>query len=182
MNRILLILLVAISGCGNKNQYDPARYYDAQRQDLLLTQIVTYIFEAPPLTSMKDRFKPEHSSFYSSKTRFFTLEKLYKAPDGTHYFYLIRPAPHPTEKRGVGGYFKVDDKFSLYDFREVFVTPMLPEADVKGRCSFLFDEMVKGTIEQYLLMPSYVQWPNEISYYDSTTFEWRLKPGINSVQ
>ena len=66
--------------------------------------------------------------------------------------------------------------FQLTGFCEVFVTPILPEADVKGRCAFLFDEMVKGNIDQFLTMESYVQWPNPVSYYDTITYEWKLKP------
>ena len=96
--------------------------------------------------------------------------------NGTHYFYLVRPAPNPKEKRGVGGHFKMGKDFQLTDFCEMVVTPVLPEEEVKGRCAFLFDEMVKGSLDKYLLMESCVQWPNPVSYYDTITYDWKLKP------
>ncbi len=159
-----------------------ARYYDAKEQDQLLTSIITYIFDAPPLTMMKDRFKPEHHNYYSFLTSRFSIEKYFVADDGTHYFYVVRPAPSPKEKRGVGGHFKMKDDFQLTDFREVFVTPILTEEDVKGRCAFLFDEMVKGNVGKFLSMESYVQWPNPVSYYDSITYEWKLKPDFEHAK
>jgi hypothetical protein len=81
------------------------------------------------------------------------------------------------EKRGVGGYFKMDKNYKLKGLREVFVTPILTEAEVKGRCAFLFDEMVNHNIDKFISMETYVQWPNKISYYDTITYEWKTKPG-----
>lgn len=175
MKKVLIVILI-LAGCTSKDKYDVTRYYDAKQQNQVLTSLVTFIFDAPPLTPMSDRFKPEHRNFYSFTASRFSIEKYFIAEDGTHYFYVIRPAPSPQEKRGVGGHFRMKDGYQLTEFSEVFVTPILPEADVKGRCAFLFDEMVKGTIDKYLTMESYVQWPNPASYYDSTTYEWKLKP------
>jgi hypothetical protein len=64
--------------------------------------------------------------------------------------------------------------------REVFVTTAQPEKDIKEKSAFLFDEMVKGDITKYLSMTTYVQWPNEASYYDTLTYEWKLKPELES--
>jgi len=27
-------------------------------------------------------------------------------------------------------------------------------------------------------METYIQWPNEISYYDSIAYEWKMKAGM----
>ncbi|MBI1766923.1 MAG: hypothetical protein HYR67_00950 [Bacteroidetes bacterium] len=174
---IIVISLLAVAGCSTKQKYDIAKYYDLYQQDSVLTSTVTYLFTAPPYTQMKDRFKDEHRAFYSNLTQKFSFLKYYIAEDGTHYFYIMRPSPRASEKRGVGGYFKMDKNFKLKGFREVFVTPILPEADVKGRCSFLFDEMVNHNIDKFFSMETYVQWPNKISYYDTITYEWKTIPG-----
>lgn len=176
MKKIITIsFLVFLASCSSKDKYDVARYYNVKEQDELLTSIVTYIYTAPTYVTMKDRFLPKHRNYYSFLASKFSIEKYFIADDGTHYFYLIRPAPQ-NEKRGVGGHFKMGKEFQLIEFREVFVTPALPETEVKDRCSFLFDEMVKNSIDKYLVMESYVQWPNPVSYYDTTTYEWKLKP------
>ena len=72
--------------------------------------------------------------------------------------------------------------FQLTDFIEVFVTSILSEADVRGRSVFLFDEMVKGDIKKYFEMESYIQWPNPVSYYDTVTYEWKLKPDLEIMK
>lgn len=172
------IAALVLSACSvrEKDKYDVAGYYDLPRRDSLLVSIVTYIFEAPPYTPMKDRFQDKHRPFYSKASAQFSIDKYYIADDSTYYFYIIRPGGKPSEKRGAGGYFKMDKHFKLKDFHEVFVTPVLPEADVKGRCAFLFDEMVNHNIGKFLTMKTYVQWPNKVSYYDTITYEWKLIP------
>src|SRR5207245_2883580 len=117
--------------------------------------------------------------FYNFSSAKFSIDKYYVAPDGTHYFYVIRPAPRTTEKRGVGGYFKLNDNYQLTGFREVFVTQIMTEDDIKTKCAFLFDEMVKGNINKYLDMGSYIQWPNKISQYDTVAYEWKMAPDLN---
>jgi hypothetical protein len=176
MKALTPLLIILFAACTSKPKYDPSKYYDLDEQSAVLTSIVSYVFEAPPYVVMKDRFKQEHRAFYKTKAQFFTLEKLFKAEDGKVYFYITRPSPNPKDKRGVGGYFKSNKDYVFSEFRELFVTPILPTEDVKGRCGFLFDEMVKGNLKQYEKMSSYIQWPNEISYYDTLTYEWKIIP------
>ena len=173
----VIIVFAVFASCSTKDKYDIARYYDLHQQDSVLTSVVTYLFAAPPYTQMKDRFKPEHREFYSTVAQKFSILKYYVAKNGTHYFYILRPSSHISEKRGVGGYFKMDKNFQLKDFHEVFVTPTLSEGDIKDRCAFLFDEMVKGRIDKFIPMETYVQWPNKVSYYDTITYEWKTIPG-----
>ncbi len=168
-------IAIILLGCSSGDPYDVNRYYDVKEQYAVLTSIVTYLFDAPPYTKMEDRFKPEHRNYYSGISGRFVLWKYFIAKDGTHYFYVIRPSPKSDEKRGVGGHFKMGEHYELREFREEFVTPILPESEVKDRCAFLFDAMVKGELPKYLEMPSYVQWPNPVSYYDTLSYEWKSK-------
>lgn len=178
MKSILILILFSLAiGCSSRDKYDVARYHSKAEQDSVLTSIIAYIYSAPVYTLMKDRLRPEHRTYYSNLIPNFSFYKYYIAGDGTHYFYVIRPGSKIGDHRGVGGYFKMDDHYRLKGFREVFVTPILSEEDLKNRCAFLFDEMVKGTIDPYLKMETYVQWPNEATGYDTVTYEWRLIPG-----
>ena len=162
--------------CSTRDKYDVARYHNPAEQDSVLTSIIAYIYAAPPYTLMKDRFEHRHRPYYSSLTPKFSFHKYFIAEDGTHYFYLIRPASKIGELRAVGGHFKMDSQYLLKGFHEVFVTPILPEEELGNRCAFLFDEMVKGTIDPYLKMKDYVQWPNEVSTYDTVAHEWKFIP------
>lgn len=171
----LFLLFLFFVGCGSKGKYDPGKSFNASEQDSVLASIATYIFDAPPYTSMKDRFKPEHRKYYVEQAPKFSLDQYYVAKNGLNYYYVLRPGPHTGETRGVGGYFKMDDNFHLQNFKEIFVTPLMQTSDAKTKGEFLFDKMVKAEIEEYLKMKSYVQWPNPASEYDTTIYQWSLQ-------
>jgi len=175
MKYIIPFVIVFVISCSGKKSYDVINFYDLKEQDELLTQLVTYLADAPLGVKMTDRFNSKYVNHYSFLASKFSIAKYFIAEDGTHYFYIVRPASKIGEHRGVGGHFKMKDKFHLTDFREEFVTPIMSEEDIKGKSAFLFDEMVKGDLHRYLEMESYVQWPNPISYYDTITYEWKLK-------
>lgn len=168
-----LVLLLVGSSCQQKQEYDPSNYYDLQKQDMILSRIIAHIFTPPLYVSMEDRLKPEHKNYYLSLTPNFKLLSLRVDKDGTHYFLVERPAPG-NGHRVVGGSFKMDGD-ELISFKEKFVTPSLSDSILSVRSNFLFKEWMKGDIDKYLKMPSYVQWPNEGSYYDTITYEWKLK-------
>jgi hypothetical protein len=181
---LILTLGLSIASCSMKNKYDVANYYDASQRDSVQASIIAYIFIAPPYTLMKDRFKPEHRSFYTDlKTlRRFSIDKFYKNEKDINYFLILRPGNRVEERRAVGGYFKLGENYSLEGFREVFVTPILAEQDAKAKGEFLFEKMVKGEVDEFLKMKSYVQWPNEASLYDTTTYEWMLNKKVIDSQ
>lgn len=172
-----IILIVVVFACNTKDKYDINRYYTPKEQDAILTSIIAYIYTAPLYSKMEDRFEPKHRQYYSSLTSKFKIIKYYVADDSTHFFYLLRPSSIASEHRVVAGHFKLKKNFGLKDFREEFVTTVMPESDLTGKSVFLFDEMVKGKITDYLGMETYIQWPNKISYYDTITYEWKLIPG-----
>jgi hypothetical protein len=180
MQKIVSVLFVILvfGGCAKKDPYDISQYYNPKEQDAILTSIINYIFIAPPYTLMKDRFESKHREFYSSSTSKFKIYKYFISADSTHYFYLSRPASIASERRAVGGHFKMNKKFQLSDFREEFVTPTLTEEAIKTKAVFLFDEMVKGNLSNYIGMKDYVQWPGGIYLYDTGIYEWKLKPEV----
>jgi hypothetical protein len=177
MKRFAFLLILALLSCSGKDKYDPARYVKAKERNELLTSIIAYLYVPPQYVSKQDRFKPEHRNFYSALIPKFPLEKLFVADDGTYYYLVIRPANSQgtNEVRGAGGHFKIKQDNTLTDFREVFVTPLMTKEEAQKKASFLFDEMVKGDVQKYLKMQSYVQWPNAISEYDTVSYEWKLK-------
>jgi hypothetical protein len=67
-------------------------------------------------------------------------------------------------------------------FREIFVTPLLLDSVARGRGRFLFDKMVNNDLGEYIKMKTYVQWPNPVSYYDTTTYEWKMDVSLADKQ
>jgi hypothetical protein len=175
VKRSTLILLVLLASCNAKDKYSPATYLNETEQKDALSGIVTYIFSAPPYVSMKDRFKPEYKSYYDSMSqRLFSLDRFYVETNKRRYYLVMRPGTTDNHKRAAGGYYDVDATNNFGNFRETFVTPLLPDSVARERGRFLFDQMVKHDLEKYLKMQTYVQWPNPISYYDSTIYEWKM--------
>lgn len=178
MNKFIIAGLIVLIGCKSKDQYDVSNYYNSDDQKRVLTGIVTYIFEAPPQTLMQDRFQPKHQNYYSFHSNKFAIVKYFISNDSVHYFYVMRPGPKIAERRAVGGHFRMTKDFKITDFREVFVTQLMSEEEVKGKSVFLFDDLVKGDIKKDLVMSSYIQWPNPAAYYDSIKYEWALRPEV----
>ncbi|MFN8342379.1 MAG: hypothetical protein U0V64_11975 [Cyclobacteriaceae bacterium] len=174
----LFCVLTAFFSCTRKSTYTPADLVHKAHADSLLTHIIAHVFTAPPYVSMSDRLKAEHFPYYRSIAFRFELDQLFIDKSGLYYYLVQRPGNKTDERRAVGGTFRLEGQSQLLDFREVFVTPILPFDELQTRSRFLFDEMVKGTIKPYLAMTSYVQWPNAASYYDSVSYEWKLRPEV----
>ena len=168
-----MIVTIALLCCNAKKQYDPSMLYEKDKQEWILSRIAAHIYTAPPYVLMADRLKAEHTDFYLGQTYQFNFLELFADNQGVHYFLVERPAAGKS-RRVVGGSFTIGAE-DLENFREIFVTPPLPDAQLTERSEFLFRKLVTGEIGQYLTMPSYVEWPNEISYYDTVSFEWKLK-------
>ena len=176
MEKLAIVLLITIVSCATPgDKYDPSKYLSNEERKDALSGVVTYIFSAPPYTAMKDRFKPEHKHYYDSMSqRLFSLDRFYVDNNKRRYYLVIRPGNEPNQKRAAGGYYDLDGDSTFTNFRETFVTPLLSDSVARGRGRFLFDQMVKHKLGPYLKMASYVQWPNPVSYYDSTNFEWKM--------
>ncbi len=172
----LLFALVAVA-CSSKKQYDFGGYHTLQEQNQIMTSIIAHIFTPPVYVSKEDRLKPEHRNYYSTLTPKFKMIKYYVSEDGTQFFYLTRPSSIASERRAVAGHFRIKPNYELSDFREEFVTTVMTEEDLTTKSSFLFDEMVNGNLSKYIGMKAYIQWPNDISTYDTVLHEWKIKPG-----
>jgi hypothetical protein len=67
----------------------------------------------------------------------------------------------------------------ITSFEEVFNTPVASLDVLKKRGGELFSKMVRdGNVDEYLRHPDYVEWPNDMTYYDTVRNEWRIKPGV----
>jgi len=106
--------------------------------------------------------------------RLFSLDRFYVDDRKRQYYLVIRPGNRDDQKRAAGGFYDLATDKHFENFRETFVTPLLPDSVARERGRFLFDQMVKGTLSPYLKMQSYVQWPNPASHYDSTSYEWKM--------
>lgn len=172
------VVIAAFTSCAGK--YDVNRYYSVSERDSLLADLVTYIYVKPKYATWQSRFNPEYRTYYVSQLGKFRFERYYIDDRGIHYYYLIRPAHSAKGNiRGVGGRFKMNQSGEIIAFEEVFNTPVAALPELRSRGEELFNRLVKwGNVDDYLKHPDYVEWPDEMTYYDTLQHEWLIRQGI----
>lgn len=173
-NFALLICLSLFFSCKN-DSYQASHYFSEQEKDSLLTNIITYIYIKPTGANNQTKFSTQFRPFYIKSLPSFYLENYYQAPDGTSYFFVIRPVGgSPKFRRGVLGKFQLKEGSLMPTaFEEIVNTPHLDEEVVRERGRFLFRELVKeGNLDKYLTMKHYIEWPDSRLIYDKKVNEW----------
>ena len=173
-----LFCLVFLLSC--KRKYEVKEYYSQAEQDTLLADIITYVYNKPGYSDWQTRFLPKYRKYYVSHLKDFQFHRYFIDENNTHHFYLIRPARGPQGNiRGVGGTFKRDQEGKIYAFKELFNTPIATREQLEIRGAELFKWMiVNGNVNAYLKNPDYIEWPDNMTYYDTIQHEWLVKPGM----
>lgn len=175
---ICIVSLCWILAC--KDKYDADSYFENQSKDSLLADIITYIYVRPQYAEWNTRFDARFRKYYVSQLGKFNFEKYYRDDQGIHYYYIIRPARSSQGNiRGVGGKFTLDENGKINSFKEIFNTPVASLSELQQRGKELFLKMIKdGNVDDYLKHPDYIEWPNDLTYYDTLRHEWLAKPGL----
>lgn len=175
---ILFLISGVISFCSQKRnlvKYDINSYVDQPQQDSILTEIIINIYKVPKGVRKEYKRNPEYRKLYISQIPNFQFLK-YHIVDSSqfHYFYLIRPARNVHgHKRGVAGRFKLEGKYKLTDFEEIFNTPMISEEDIIEKGEYLWNDLMYfGHVDRYFLNKQYIEFPDELTRYDKIKMEW----------
>jgi hypothetical protein len=175
MKKVFLIIIVTIA-CAKSYVFDPAKFFDKEEIDVLMQNIVTYVYKLPPKATLENRFSPIYAAYYkSNSTKFYFDSHFYSEKDNYHYYLIERPAGNDVNyKRTIGGRFKLrKGDFKPYAFEEIFNSPRLPDSVRIERGRFLFKELVKkGNIDEYLKMKHYIEWPDSSLIYNKITNNW----------
>src|SRR5688572_24663711 len=163
-----------------KDKHEVKSYYSQSEKDSLLADIITYVYNKPTYATWENRFESKYRRYYVSRIKDFQFQQYFIDENNTHYFYLIRPARGPQGNiRGVGGSFKIDNDGKISSFREVFNTPIATKERLEVRGAELFKWMtIHGNVNDYLKNPDYIEWPIQMTYYDTIQYEWLVKPGM----
>jgi hypothetical protein len=179
-NKILAFSIAIITLSCTSKKHTTKDYFTENQQDTLVANIITHIYTLAPGATRETKFQPQFKSFYTRNIQKFSLQNYQQAPDGWHYFFMIRPVGASSEyKRGVLGKFKLEPNSLMpEDFEEIANTPHLKEEVLKERGQYLFQELIKnGNLDKQLPMKHYVEWPDEHLAYDKKVHEWKvIKP------
>jgi hypothetical protein len=174
MKKLLLITFISCFSSCKSDSYSFDSYFNKTEQDIILTKIITYIYQKAPNADQKTKFTETFKPFYQKQLVGFKVQNYFIDKDGINYFFLIRPVGNLPFKRGVLGKFKLTKELFPIQFEEIVNTPHLKEQVLKERGRFLFKELVKNkNLDKYLSLKHYVEWPDSKLIYDKSTNEWR---------
>jgi hypothetical protein len=156
------------------HKYHVDRYVSAQDQDMLLTNIVTYMGVKPRNTNYETRLDPVYRKFYAEQAKEYRFFRYFIDDSGTHYFYIIRPARHALgNRRAIGGTFKLGENLELLNYEEKFVTQVLDENFLEDIADDLFIAMINDNLDKHLENRILIEWPDSRLRYDKEKKEWR---------
>lgn len=180
MMKYLAALMILLSACAVKNDYNPDEYFSAQERNMLINRVVRYIAKPPKgATMVMERLDDRYKDYYEEEARKIRLEMVARK-DGYYYFLVSQAAPSIVEKRNAtGGKLKLDDKNTIAEYEEVFRTWKMNPDSLKRRSDFLFRKMVNGeSLANYysnVTGDQYVEFPDDRTYFDASSREWRLR-------
>jgi hypothetical protein len=166
---ILANFIVACSMSGD--DFDINKQLPTEVRDTLLVDIVTLMGVKPRNTDWQSRHDAVHRSFYIRQADDYQIAHYHMAPDGWHYFLMIRPtrSAQPEHRRAIGGRFIPDGNFYPQQYEEIFVTRQMDESRIREISESLFSSMITGNFEK----SEPVEWPDERLKYDRNKKEWR---------
>lgn len=177
---LFLSFLFCISCSSDTNSL--SNHYNVAQQEIISTNIITYIAPKAPTSTSKTRFQIQYQKYYQGLLPNFTIENYFIDKDSTHYFFMIRPVGNLPYKRGVLGKFKLDENLMPYQFEEIVNTPHLEEKVVEERGRFLFKELIKNkNLDKFITLKHYVEWPDAHLVYDKNTNEWTERSQLTKL-
>lgn len=180
MKKIGVVAFLLAMACNAKKDYSVNTHLSAQQQVAVMDKIIRYVGRAPEGVTFEERFYPAYDSFYMEQASLHKFDAYY-VDGSTHYFLVSRQAPSLVNKRVATGGKLVLESDKIAEYEEVFRTwKMVPDTLAK-REMFLFDKFVKGeSLTPYETRNSngveYIEFPDDLNYYDKATRQWKLKP------
>ncbi|NBP71274.1 MAG: hypothetical protein EBR30_13930 [Cytophagia bacterium] len=180
-NQLFFFIVLLFLSCSADRKYEVETHLDPLEREEQLWKIIRYIAKAPEGLLYEERFYPGYDSFYRHQLTRHRFEAYYIDKDRQHYFLVSRPAPSLVEKRvSTGGKMKFDEDGKLIEYEEVFRTWKMVPDTLKKRSMMLFDKMVKNEdLSPFYTKNSngvdYIEFPDDINYYDKSGRRWRLK-------
>jgi hypothetical protein len=175
MKKVLYACVVLLSNLSCSKSTGLEKYFTEQESKELLINMVTYMAKKAPLATLETQFNADFRKYYENSEKQFKIINIERKKDSSYVFFLTRPVGNLAKfRRGVIGEFKLKKNSMMpLDFREIVNTPHLEEKVVLERGGFLFNYYVKNhSIDNYLGMKHYVEWPDSTLVYDLNSHEW----------
>lgn len=167
---------LAIFAISCTNSFEAKDNLDKEAYSIELTKIAPYVIKKPDEFGYEDRFKKENQNFYNKYIQLTNARLSYYLVNDTAtlFFFEHKDLTSLYEHyRGLGGYYKANDKGDILFLNLLYHTPRLTRSEMDERGKALFETMVKeGNITKYLGDKKYVDTPNADFYYNTKMNRW----------
>lgn len=170
---VLALIFVHCAQKKKPDPFDPAAYLTMEKQNEIKEWAVRHI-EKPPVIPPDQRFDPKYDSFYRTLVDQYRLDG-YQKHQEDEYFLVSKPATgEPFKRVATCGRMHLVGQ-SMKHYREFFRTKKLTEAELGSQAPLLFELVVLGGAIGENQYPSILDYPNSITYFDTTVRAWRRK-------
>lgn len=173
-NYFLFIIVLLFSACTTSFKAD--ENLKGEAYDTELRKIAPYVIKKSDEVDYADRFKQENQSFYSNFISLTNgkLSYYYKNDTANLFFFEHKDLSSLYEHyRGLGGYYKTNEKGDITFMNLLYHTPRLTRSEMDERAAVLFTEMAqKGNVKRYIGNKNFIDTPNADFYYNTKLNRW----------
>jgi hypothetical protein len=174
--RTVLILFVCAFLYACEGTYEGRENLSTQEYQQTLEKLAPYVISKSDEFSFDERFLPQNKPFYDKFLQLTGGELTYFKDRDTASFFFFRYKDLTSlyeHYRGLGGYFRTNDKNEITFLNLLYHTPRLTKQEMDERGRVMFEEMVKnGNIKSHLGNKQFVHAPNDDFYYNTKLNRW----------
>ncbi|HLT74541.1 MAG TPA: hypothetical protein VKZ68_05630 [Ohtaekwangia sp.] len=174
--RFLILILTLLSACVEKQPSIDGSRLNRAEYDALMMRLLPYVVKKPDHIKYDERFDPGLTEYYRNLASASNARlRFYYANDTANFFFFEhRDLSSLYEHyRGLGGYFREDDKGSITLLNLLYHTPRFTSAEMAAKGELLFKEMIaRGNVDAFLGRRDLIHAPNKDFYYDTHRNRW----------
>lgn len=171
------LVTVSFMACGNNKNTDPERSLSEQEQADLKYSIARYIHKLPNRATEANKFEAQFDEYYTTKSKYATLDHYYKGSGDTVFFQVSKIAPSMKVKKvATAGKLLRDGAGNITYYEEVYRTWKMEEPELKKKSERLFGLFIAGKdLTPYYTENSteeYIEFPDRNNSYDTEKRMW----------
>lgn len=174
--RILIFSSLCLLLLACENGYQAKENLSATEYQETLLKVAPYVISKSDEFSFEERFLPVNKSFYDNFIQLSGAELTYfkERDTASLFFFKYRDLTSLFEHyRGLGGYFRTDEKGEIIFLNLLYHTPRLTKVEMDERGKILFEEMLTtGNVKSHLGKKQFIQTPNTDFYYNTELNRW----------
>lgn len=182
MKYLSLFLLIFVFSCKQEQiNCNPDTYLSKKDQDSFNYKIIRYIQRLPKYATEENKFDTQFDADYKNSLKECGLLFYYKDKENTVYFAISKIAPSiKLKKTATVGKLKLDSDGAITHYEEAFRTWKMNPDELATKTKLLFTKFINNEdLSAYYTINSdpefYIEFPDDINYYDSESREWKVK-------